>query len=363
MLLLQQNCPSIGHHLEAIMASPDRSIVVSQRILYLKRWTDENNINQIGAIRVKPIDPVEAESMDRHPVLLPLSLREQALRFVHDSFGHPGYNRLLASIQIKYWWKGMFKSVKDHCTACQHCRLRTPSHRVVRPPIQHYPRANRAFQRVHMDCIRLPETPTKFNYILVVKCALTQWVELIPLHTVTSAEVAEALFNHVFCRHGSMETIISDNGTEFVNQTMQQFHSLLQQHHMTTTPYNPQANGLVEGFNRTLADILTGYVSANQRNWPQFLPLVAHAYRTTVSTATGVTPFRAMHGREARMPSDSWIEDFSKLQGTNLLEYSAKLAAALTEVSDTIAMNRTERDLHAEALLLRQVNLHDAYVG
>ena len=129
---------------------------------------------------------------------------------------------------------------------------------------------------------------------------------------------------------------------------------------MTTTPYNPQANGLVEGFNRTLADILTGYVSANQRNWPQFLPLVAHAYRTTVSTATGVTPFRAMHGREARMPSDSWIEDFSKLQGTNLLEYSAKLAAALTEVWDTIAMNRTERDLHAEALLLRQVNLHDA---
>ena len=63
------------------------------------------------------------------------------------------------------------------------------------------------------------------------------------------------------------------------------------------------------------------------------------------------------------MPSDSWIEDFSKLQGTNLLEYSAKLAAALTEVWDTIAMNRTERDLHAEALLLRQVNLHDAYVG
>jgi hypothetical protein len=101
---------------------------------------------------------------------------------------------------------------------------------------------------------------------------------------------------------------------------MELFHSLLRQHHLTTTPYNPQANGLVEGFNRTLADILTGFVSANQRNWPQFLPLVAHAYRTTVNVATGITPFRAMYGREAKLPSDSWIEDFFRMQGIDIVD-------------------------------------------
>ena len=194
-----------------------------------------------------------------------------------------------------------------------------------------------------MDCINLPETPTKYNYILVVKCALTQWVELIPLRTVTSAEVAQAFFDNVFCRHGSMETVVSYNGTEFVNKTMEQLHSLLQQQHLTTTPYNPQANGLVEGFNRTLTDILSAFVSSNQRNWPQFLPLVAHAYRTTVSTATGVTPFRAMFGREARLPSNSWIEDFSKLHGADLMHYTNELAIALTSVWDAIVHKRERK--------------------
>ena len=240
-----------------------------------------------GALRVHPLDDEVGATMERHSVVLPLPLRNQALRYVHDAFGHQGKTRLMASIQLKYWWKGMRRAVNNHCTACQHCRLRKSSHRVVQPPLQHYAPVVRPFQRAHMDCIRLPETYNKYNYILVVKCALTQWVELVPLRTVSSAEVAQALFDHVFCRHGSMETVVSDNGTEFVNQTMEQLHRLLQQNHLTTTPYNPQANGLVEGFNRTLADMLTAFVSANQRNWPQFLPLVAHAYRTTVNAATG----------------------------------------------------------------------------
>jgi len=80
--------------------------------------------------------------------------------------------------------------------------------------------------------------------------------------------------------------------------------------------------------------MLTAFVSANQRHWPQFLPLVAHAYRTTVNAATGVTPFRAVYGREAKLPSDSWIEDFSKLQGVDLLEYLDQLARALSLLWD-----------------------------
>jgi len=63
------------------------------------------------------------------------------------------------------------------------------------------------------------------------------------------------------------------------------------------------------------------------------------------------------------MPSDSWIEDFSKLQGVNLIEYADQLATALSVVWDTIAMSREERNQHAEALLQRQINLHDTYVG
>ena len=82
-----------------------------------------------------------------------------------------------------------------------------------------------------------------------------------------------------------------------------------------------------------------------------------------MSAATGVTPFRAIYGREAKLPSDSWIEDFSRFQGIDLLDYSEQLAQALSKVWDNIAVAKEKKDSHAEALLQRHVNLHDTYVG
>ena len=183
-----------------------------------------------------------------------------------------------------------------------------------------------------MDLIELPITPSGYRYILVVKCALTKWIEMKPLRSKEAKEIAEALFEEVFCRHGSIETMVSDNGTEFVNHTMKQFHELLLTKRLTTTPYNPQSNGAVEIFIRTLADMLCAYVNSNQNNWPRYLPIIAHAYRTTVNSATGYSPFRAIYGREARSPSDSWIRDFSRLHDIPIADYVEEIQYILTHI-------------------------------
>jgi transposase InsO family protein len=176
----------------------------------------------------------------------------------------------------------------------------------------------------------LPTTTDGHEYILVVKCALTQWIELIPLRTKTAVEVAEALVEHVYCRHGSIERVVSDKGTEFINKVHKAVHHLLAQHHSSTTPYNPQANGKVENVNRTVKDMLSGYAHENQRDWDRFLQVVAHAYRTTVNAATGYSPFRALYGREARQPTEEWIEDFARQNNlVSMDEYVQRLTVAL----------------------------------
>ncbi|KFD60141.1 hypothetical protein M514_27669 [Trichuris suis] len=71
-----------------------------------------------------------------------------------------------------------------------------------------------------------------------------------------------------------------------------------------TTPYHPQSNGLVERFNRTLLDVLRALVSETPGNWDSALPLATMAYNTSVHEATGVTPYFALFGREARVPVD-----------------------------------------------------------
>ena len=56
--------------------------------------------------------------------------------------------------------------------------------------------------------VDLPKTNEGYIHILVIKERLTQWVELIPLHTKTAMEVAQALFDNVYCRHGAVKHIV-----------------------------------------------------------------------------------------------------------------------------------------------------------
>jgi transposase InsO family protein len=44
--------------------------------------------------------------------------------------------------------------------------------------------------------------------------------------------------------------------------------------HKTTSSYHPQANGLVERMNHTLAAMLSMYVSQDHKDWDEALPYV-----------------------------------------------------------------------------------------
>ncbi|MEW8547865.1 MAG: hypothetical protein AB2693_30530, partial [Candidatus Thiodiazotropha sp.] len=75
-----------------------------------------------------------------------------------------------------------------------------------------------------------------------------------------------------------------------------------------TTPYHPQSDGMVERFNRTLATMLTAYVSSNQRDWDNQLPYVTMAYRSAEHETTGMSPNMLMLGREVSTPLDLMFE-------------------------------------------------------
>ena len=89
-------------------------------------------------------------------------------------------------------------------------------------------------------------------------------------------------------------------------------------------------------------------MNANQTNWPRYLPIIAHAYRTTVNSATGYSPFRALYGREARTPSDSWIQDFSTTHDIPIDKYVEELQFILTVVWDDIAKTNLTKETLAD---------------
>ena len=66
-----------------------------------------------------------------------------------------------------------------------------------------------------------------------------------------------------------------------------------------SSPSHPQANGQVEVANRSLLKILKTRLEGANGVWPDELPGVLWAYRTTVRTPTGETPFKLAYGSEA----------------------------------------------------------------
>ena len=68
-------------------------------------------------------------------------------------------------------------------------------------------------------------------------------------------------------------------------------------HHLSSL-YHPQTNGLMERFNQTLCKKLTR-VTEEMDQWDEFVDPVLITYRMTKHSATSVTPFLLIYGREA----------------------------------------------------------------
>ena len=78
----------------------------------------------------------------------------------------------------------------------------------------------------------------------------------------------------------------------------------LQVQHKQSTAYNPQANGIVEAFNKILETALTKVCKTNRSDWDLKILAVLWAYRTTYKRLTGHTPFKLVYGKEAVMPME-----------------------------------------------------------
>lgn len=221
-----------------------------------KRYTDWKIVDgQLYYCRPKAIISEIVDDLDRWKLVLPQELREEALREAHDEpqSGHLGVDKTFQRLAVAYFWPNMFRDVAKYVRQCDTCQ-RTKVEQA--PPVGLMGRrvVEGLWTVIAADIMGpFPKSKSGFAYVLVVQDLFTKWVECFPLRAANGKKICEAL-EEVVSRWGTPKFLLTDNGTEFANRTLQSFAEEHRIRLTTILSYHPQANP-VERVNRVLKTI------------------------------------------------------------------------------------------------------------
>jgi hypothetical protein len=210
--------------------------------------------------------------------------------------GHFKQESTLKRLQERYYWPGMVKMVDSVIAQC------TPCIRHQAPELKQHPAKSLTvsgiFDRIGIDLVLgLPECPRGYKGILVITEYLSKFPMAYPVKTKQASEVAQHLFDYISL-FGPPKVILSDQGTEFVNETVNKLSELTGIERKVTSSYRPQTNGLTERFNKTLVESLRRHAEMEPSQWDLWIPYILFAYRTRINSSTGHSPFTMLYGRQ-----------------------------------------------------------------
>lgn len=138
--------------------------------------------------------------------------------------------------------------------------------------------------------------PGHDKYAIVAVDYYTKWIEAEPLSQITTDSVMSFLMKNIYCRFGVLETIITDNGTQFNNPKLFEFTKGMGTRMVFASIAHPKTNGQVEAVNKIIKKLLKKKLDNVKGLWAKLLLEALWALRTTATKSTGETPFNLAFG-------------------------------------------------------------------
>lgn len=185
--------------------------------------------------------------------MVPHTLRGTVLKLAHDIpvAGHLAKGKMSNRILQRLWWPHMERDIKMFCKLCPACQLTQQKPRAGAELIP-MPLVDQPFDRIRLDIVGpLPTSAGGHAYILVMVDYATRYPEAVQLRTVMAKTLAKE-FMQICCRLGIPCEVLTDQGTNFMSQTLKEMWKMLGVKLLRMSVYHPQANGLVEIFNKML---------------------------------------------------------------------------------------------------------------
>ncbi|XP_061999142.1 uncharacterized protein LOC133716446 [Rosa rugosa] len=121
-----------------------------------------------------------------------------------------------------YYWPSILRDCIEFAKGCQDCQAHGPVQHIpnipMHPIIKPWPARGWALDLIGMIH---PHSSLQHKFIIVATNFFTKWVEAEPLKEASGATIWQFIFNHIICKFGVPEVLVSDRGAAFLGREVE----------------------------------------------------------------------------------------------------------------------------------------------
>lgn len=307
---------------------------------YLQNKAKSNKNLKFELISIPMIDEqILCETSLTNRPFVPLSLRKSVFTTLH-CLSHPGVRATRKLIAKRYFWPGMNKDIGIWAKACVSCQ-KSKTSRHVKSQFQSFAVPNQRFEHIHLDLVGPLSRSGDFQYIMTIVDRFSRWPEAYPLKDITSDTIAKTFVAQYISRFGVPSIITTDRGSQFMSKLFGSISKLIGTHHIRTTSYHPQSNGLVERFHRHLKSSLMA--RCNTTNWSEELGLVLLGIRVAIKEDLQCSPAEMVYGQTLQIPGEFLVK--SPISEPDTFSFVQRFREAMRNLQTTEPRKRDQKDI------------------
>jgi len=226
--------------------------------------------------------------------------------------------------------------------------------------------ANIPGEIIHADFLYMEDENIKQfhnKYVLVIKDDFSGYIDLHISDTCSAKDAANGLASWI-TKYKCPKYLITDQGSHFSNQMIQELTAIHKIKHHFTVAYSPKSNGTVERVNRDILNVMRSLLleyRLNPNNWVSLIPIVQRVINHTRSQRlNNKAPITVFTGLEADSPLDIIIQKDNKKFITlttydqlkeNIIKSIDKMKISMDEMHKDVQLSKEEKRKAAERYL------------
>ncbi|GFV68540.1 retrovirus-related Pol polyprotein from transposon 412 [Trichonephila clavipes] len=239
-----------------------------------------------------------------------------------------------------FFWPNVYRDVEEFVKTCDSCQRVEKPRDKAKAPLKLVPIISEVFSKINIDAVGpLPVSTKQNTYLITSICVASKYPEAIPVESITSPNVIDALLS-IFSRIGFPREIQSDLGISFTSELTTTFFNKFGIKVTRSSVSHPQSNA-VEREHRTIKRVIKALCVESGEDWEGVLLLALFSLITVAHESTGFSPTELVMGNNLRtletLVYEEWMEEGNTSH--SVVEYILQLNNRLKRCQD-IAMTR-----------------------